>query len=80
MSKSELIPPRTSFGKGPKKGPTSSPPMVTGRGPLATLKKQFIENIKNFRVEETTNTIWALSELRRRCDICVLEVAESGRL
>jgi hypothetical protein len=45
-----------------------------GRGPLATLKKQFIENIKNFRVEETTNTIWALSELRRRCDICVLEV------
>jgi hypothetical protein len=44
-------------------------------GPLEALKGQFIENIAHFRVEETTNTIWALSELRRRCDICVLDVA-----
>merc|ERR1719420_461807 len=27
-------------------------------GPLEALKVQFIENIKHFRVEETTNTIW----------------------
>jgi hypothetical protein len=33
-------------------------------GPLEALKGQFIENIAHFRVEETTNTIWALSELR----------------
>jgi hypothetical protein len=46
-----------------------------GTGPLSSLKAQFIDNITHFRIEETTNTIWALSELRRRCDISVLDVA-----
>jgi hypothetical protein len=46
-----------------------------GTGPLSSLKVQFIDNIQHFRVEETTNTIWSLSELRRRCDISVLDVA-----
>jgi hypothetical protein len=58
-----------------KIGYTGAAENKDGTGPLNDLKVQFMENIKNFRVEETTNTIWALSELRRRCDLGVLDVA-----